>query len=130
MESFIHLFGSILNHLKRSMIFLAVCALIFAVTGCCSRYQDTSSELGRFYHSAFAAQVFNLDAPKDRSKADRLSGNLAVRIYKERYVKSMVKEKDEKKRPAATVTKHRSMSFPQPTDRPTAQRRRHGDAIE
>ena len=75
------------------------CLAILSLTGfACSASKHLSPEYGESYHETFSSQVIDPDAPEDPSYADTLPGDIANKIYKKRYIRSMTekeKEKDE-----------------------------------
>jgi len=75
------------------------CFIALAVLGLgCSTQSPKylSPEFGKSYDALFSSQVIKPDAPRDRSPADTLPGELAGQIYKNRYIKSMITDKKKK----------------------------------
>ena len=75
--------------LKQIPYLLIISGLVFG----CASPKHLSPDYGKACKAAFAAQVINPDAPEDPSPADTLPGDIAQKIYKERYIKGLTEEK-------------------------------------
>ncbi len=79
------------------IVIMISCLTILSLTGfACSAPKHLSPEYGESYHEAFSSQVIDPDAPEDPSHADTLPGDIANKIYKKRYIKSMTEKEKEK----------------------------------
>jgi len=71
-----------------------IAAIAIACQGCATT-SSNAYDHGRSYNALFAAQAVNPHAPADPAFAASLPGDVADRIYNERYVKSLTEDKGE-----------------------------------
>ncbi len=53
-----------------------------------------SPDYGQCCQSGFAAQVVNPDGPNDPSPPNSLPGDIAIQLYEQKYIKSLMEKKD------------------------------------
>ncbi len=86
------------EYVKALPWWMAVMA-VFAFAGCAGEpTSHLSNDFGQSYKTAFNAQVLHPDAPRDTSAADTLPGEIADKIYQNRYVHGLTskpKDKDD-----------------------------------
>ncbi len=73
----------------------AVCFAALAMISCADTAdRHLSPEYGRCYRQAFSAQPVNPAAPEDPSPAMTLPGEIASKMYHERYIPAMTEKKE------------------------------------
>ena len=77
---------------------IAVAASIVVLAGCAAGSSGPDlPDIGRTLQTGLQRQVIRPEAPADRTPADGLPGELASKIYKKRYVKTMTEKENKTK---------------------------------
>lgn len=86
------------HHLRNQWPVFALLAAfpLWGLSGCASDRRHLSDDFGETYFQGVNAQIVNPAAPVNAAPADTLPGEVAQKIYNQRYVKSMTEKKEEK----------------------------------
>ncbi len=76
---------------SRTTCALLGCAALLALA-CAGPKRHISDDYGDAYRDAFQAQVVNPSGAQDATPAEGLPGEVANRVYEERYVESLLEE--------------------------------------
>lgn len=83
------------NRCLKICFLLSLVSLMVILSGCMHEPRRLSEDYGQKNADAFAAQVINPFSPEDGTPVAELPGELADKIYKNRYLKEMTEKTEE-----------------------------------